>query len=113
MKWRVKLKSNDELRQRFIDMTIPQTHAFGLVVPDPDLKFNATTNHWEIGPINWDEFRACINGNGPCNRARIDARKKAHEQGRWVREAAVAYASKQQKKDPRFSKVNTNGKECS
>lgn len=113
MKWKVKLKSNDELRQRFIDMTIPQTHAFGLVVPDPDLKFNATTNHWEIGPINWDEFRACINGNGPCNRARIDARKKAHEQGQWVREAAVAYASKQQRKDPRLSKVSTNGKECS
>lgn len=96
MKWKVKLKSNDALRQRFIDMTIPQIHAYGLTVPDPDLKFDAQTNHWQIGQINWDEFRACINGNGPCNRDRINARRNAHEQGRWMREAAEAYAKKHQ-----------------
>ncbi|MBN8549281.1 MAG: 1,2-phenylacetyl-CoA epoxidase subunit A [Deltaproteobacteria bacterium] len=92
--WGVKRKSNDELRQRFVDMTVPQAQAIGLTLPDPDLKFNEQTGHWEHGPINWDEFFAVIKGNGPCNRERLGAKRKAHEQGAWVREAAAAYARK-------------------
>ena len=94
MRWGVKRKSNDELRQRFIDMTIPQAEAIGLKIPDPLLKFNEQTGHYDHGPINWDEFFAVINGNGPCNRERLAARRKAHEEGAWVREAAAAYARK-------------------
>ncbi len=96
MRWRIKLKSNDELRQRFIDMTIPQAHAFGLTIPDPDLKYNEQTSHWEIGEINWKEFHTVINGNGPCNKQRLESRKAAHENGLWVRQAATAYAEKHQ-----------------
>lgn len=94
MRWGIKRKSNDELRQRFIDMTVPQAQAINLSIPDPALKFNEATGHWEIGPINWSEFFNVINGNGPCNKERIAARRKAHEDGAWVREAALAYASK-------------------
>jgi ring-1,2-phenylacetyl-CoA epoxidase subunit PaaA len=94
LKWKVKRRSNDELRQRFIDLTVPQVRAVGLTIPDPDLKFNAETGHWEFGQINWDEFNAVINGNGPCNRERLRARRKAHEDGAWVRAAAAAYAEK-------------------
>ncbi|MBX7145285.1 MAG: 1,2-phenylacetyl-CoA epoxidase subunit A [Oligoflexia bacterium] len=94
MRWGIKRKSNDDLRQRFIDMTVPQAHAIGLTIPDPALKFNKETGHWEIGPINWEEFFNVINGNGPCNKERIAARKHAHDEGKWVREAAVAYAQK-------------------
>lgn len=96
MRWKVKLYSNDELRQRFIDRTVPQVHAIGLKVPDPALKYNDETRHWEIGPINWDEFKAVISGNGPCNHERLQARIKAEEKGRWVRQAAEAYAQKHQ-----------------
>ena len=94
MRWKVKLKSNDQLRQRFIDMTVEQAHAMGLSIPDKDLKFNDQSGHWEIGPISWDEFKAVISGNGPCNSERIAARNKAHEAGKWVRDAAMAYADK-------------------
>jgi ring-1,2-phenylacetyl-CoA epoxidase subunit PaaA len=94
LKWKVKRRSNDELRQRFIDLTVPQVRAVGLTIPDPDLKFNAETGHWEFGQINWDEFNAVINGNGPCNRERLRARRKAHEDGAWVRAAAAAYAER-------------------
>ncbi len=94
MRWGVKRKSNDDLRQRFIDMTVPQAEAIGLKLPDPLLKFNEQTGHYDHGPINWDEFFSVINGNGPCNRERIGARRKAHENGTWVREAAAAYARK-------------------
>lgn len=94
MRWGIKRKSNDDLRQRFIDMTVPQAHAIGLTLPDPNLKYNEKTGHWEIGPINWEEFFNVINGNGPCNRERVAARKTAHDEGKWVREAAVAYAQK-------------------
>lgn len=95
LRWGVKRKSNDELRQRFVDMTVPQAEAIGLKLPDPDLKFNEATGSWDFGKINWDEFFAVINGNGPCNRERLDARRKAHADGAWVREAAAAYAKKQ------------------
>lgn len=97
MRFRIKMRSNDELRQRYIDMTVPQAHAFGLTIPDPDLLFNPTTGHWEIGPIDWEHFRQVISGNGPCNRERLAARNKAHADGAWVREAAEAYAAKQAK----------------
>ena len=93
-KWKVKSKSNDELRQRFVNMTVPQAEAVGLTLPDPDLKYNKDTSNWEFGEINWDEFFNVIKGNGPCNKERMAARRKAHEEGRWVREAAVAYLDK-------------------
>jgi ring-1,2-phenylacetyl-CoA epoxidase subunit PaaA len=94
LKWKVKRRSNDELRQRFIDLTVPQVRAVGLTLPDPDLKFNAETGHWEFGKINWDEFNQVISGNGPCNRERLRARRNAHDEGAWVRAAAAAYAEK-------------------
>lgn len=96
MKWKVKLETNDEIRQRFIDRTVPQAHFIGLTVPDPDLKFNEATGHYEHGAINWNEFFEVIKGNGPCNRSRLKARREAHENGAWVREAANAYAAKKQ-----------------
>jgi ring-1,2-phenylacetyl-CoA epoxidase subunit PaaA len=98
MQWKVKLETNDEIRQRFIDRTVPQADFLGLSIPDPDMKFNAQTGHYEHGPINWDEFFQVISGNGPCNKKRLKARRDADENGRWVREAAAAYAAKQQQK---------------
>jgi ring-1,2-phenylacetyl-CoA epoxidase subunit PaaA len=94
MRWKVKLHSNDTLRQRFIDRTVPQAEAIGLRIPDPDLKWDPETRHYEHGEINWDEFYAVISGNGPCNHERMKARIDAHENGKWVREAAEAYAKK-------------------
>jgi ring-1,2-phenylacetyl-CoA epoxidase subunit PaaA len=94
MRWRIKRFSNDELRQRFVDMTIPQIELLGLTVPDKDLKWNEATGHYEMGDIDWDEFFNVIAGNGPCNKERIAARKKAHQDGAWVREAAHAHAKK-------------------
>ncbi|MBC7885448.1 MAG: 1,2-phenylacetyl-CoA epoxidase subunit A [Saprospiraceae bacterium] len=92
--WKIKRFSNDELRQRFVDMTIPQANILGISVPDPLLKYNELTQHYDFGPIDWDEFWSVVNGNGPCNKERLEARVKAHEQGAWVRDAATAYASK-------------------
>ncbi len=97
MRWKVKLKSNDELRQRFVDLTVPQAKAVNLTLPDPDLKLNEETGHYEYGKINWDEFWNVVKGNGPMNKERIRARIDAHENGRWVREAAIAYSEKNQK----------------
>src|SRR5690606_171113 len=94
MKWKIKRHTNDELRQQFIDVTVPQAELIGLTVPDPELKFNEETGHYEHGPIDWDEFWEVVKGNGPCNKDRVDARRKAKEDGLWVREAAVAYAEK-------------------
>lgn len=94
MRWKVKLYSNDDLRQRFIDRTVPQAEAIGLTIPDKDLKWNEKTRHYEHGEINWEEFNAVISGNGPCNKQRINQRIKAHEDGKWVRQAAEAYAAK-------------------
>jgi len=95
IKWRVKRKTNDELRQRFVDLTVPQAQAVSLTLPDQDLKYNEETQHWDIGPIDWNEFWAVVKGNGPCNRERLAARRSAHGNGRWVREAAAAHAAKQ------------------
>ena len=96
LKWKVKLKSNDDLRQRFVNLTVPQAHAIGLTLPDPALKYNEGTKDWDFGPIDWSEFYQVIGGNGPCNSERIAARRKAHEEGAWVREAAAAYAARHQ-----------------
>ena len=96
-KWKIKRVSNDELRQQFVDVTVPQAEMIGLTVPDKDLKWNDTTGHYEFGTINWDEFYNVIQGNGPCNFERIEARKNAKENGMWVREAALAYAEKRKK----------------
>jgi ring-1,2-phenylacetyl-CoA epoxidase subunit PaaA len=92
--WKIKLLSNDELRQRFIDQTVPQAEFLGLTLPDDQLKWNAEREHYDIGPIDWNEFHAVIAGNGPCNRERIETRRKAWTDGAWVREAAMAHADK-------------------
>ncbi len=94
MKWKIKRFTNDELRQKFIDVCAEQVKVLGLTLPDKDLKWNEKRKHYDFGPINWDEFRNVLNGNGPCNKQRLEARKKAWEEGAWVREAAMAYADK-------------------
>ncbi|MGB0175999.1 MAG: 1,2-phenylacetyl-CoA epoxidase subunit PaaA [Owenweeksia sp.] len=96
MKWKIKRKSNDQLRQEFIDKTVPQAEFLGLTVPDPDLKWNEETGHYEFGEIDWEEFYNVIKGNGKCNKQRMEARNKAHDNGEWIREAANAYAKKQE-----------------
>ncbi len=98
MKWKIKRESNDDLRQQFIDKTVPQAELIGLKVPDPNLKFNEETGHYETSDIDWDEFWNVIKGNGPCNKKRLDHHKKAHNDGAWVREAAAAYGLKQKNK---------------
>ena len=98
LKWRVKRKTNDELRQRFVNLTIPQAQAIGVTIPDPDLRFNEETQDWEFGAIDWDEFKQVISGNGPCNRERLEARNKAHDEGLWVRQAALAHAEKHRRR---------------
>ena len=98
MKWNIKRFSNDELRQRFVDMTVPQAELLGLTIPDPDLKWNEERGHYDFGEIQWEEFYNVIQGNGPCNKERIAARVKAHDEGAWVREAANAYAKKENEK---------------
>ncbi len=98
MQWKIKLFSNDELRQKFIDQTVPQAEYLGLKIPDPDLKWNAERGHYDFGPIDWDEFYNVISGNGPCNRERLEARIQAQERGTWVRDAAAAHAAKRAKK---------------
>jgi ring-1,2-phenylacetyl-CoA epoxidase subunit PaaA len=105
MKWRIKRFSNDELRQRFVDMIAEQIKVLGLQVPDPDQKWNEERGHYDSGPINWDEFWNVVNGNGPCNKDRLDTRRKAWEDGAWVREAAVAYADKKEKRQSEASRV--------
>ena len=95
MQWKIKRFSNDELRQKFIDITVPQAQFLGLTVPDPALRWDEGTQHFAIGPIDWSEFHAVLKGNGPCNRERLEARRAAHEAGAWVREAAAAHAAKQ------------------
>lgn len=94
MAWKIKRHTNDELRQRFIDQTVPQAHYLGLRIPDPDLRYNEETGHWDIGEIDWSEFWEVIQGNGPCNRERLQARRSAYEEGAWVREAAQVHAEK-------------------
>ena len=99
MKWKIKRKSNDELRQNFVDMIAEQIKTLGMVLPDPELQWNASRKHYDFGAINWEEFWNVVKGNGPCNKLRLDARRKAHEEGQWVREAAMAYAQKKKAKE--------------
>ncbi len=98
MKWKIKRKSNDELRQNFVDMIAEQIKTLGMQLPDPDLKWNEERKHYDFGAINWDEFWQVVKGNGPCNKQRLDARRKAWEEGEWVREAALAYAGKRERR---------------
>jgi ring-1,2-phenylacetyl-CoA epoxidase subunit PaaA len=98
MRWKIKRFTNDELRQKFVDATVPQAQFLGLTPPDPALRFNEATGHWEFGEIDWAEFKNVIAGNGPCNRERMKARRAAHDAGAWVREAALAYARKRRQR---------------
>jgi ring-1,2-phenylacetyl-CoA epoxidase subunit PaaA len=105
MQWGIKRISNDELRQRFIDATVPQTELLGLTIPDKDLRWNAERNSYDYGDINWDEFWNVIQGNGPCNKERLGTKQKSHANGQWVRDAANAYAEKQQARAALSSKA--------
>lgn len=98
MKWKIKRKSNDELRQNFVDMIAEQIKVLGMLLPDPELKWNEKNNHYDFGEINWSEFWNVVKGNGPCNNQRLKARTEAWENGRWIREAAAAFANKKNKK---------------
>jgi ring-1,2-phenylacetyl-CoA epoxidase subunit PaaA len=95
MRWRIKRLTNDELRQKMVDVSVEQAELIGLTIPDPKLKWNEERGHYDFGEIDWDEFNNIIKGNGPCNKERLDARKKAWAEGQWVRDAAIAYAQKQ------------------
>jgi ring-1,2-phenylacetyl-CoA epoxidase subunit PaaA len=96
LRWKVKRHSNDVLRQRFINLTVPQAKAIDLTIPDPAMYYDEATKNWISGPIDWDEFFQVIKGNGPCNKERLAARRDAHEDGAWVRAAALAYAAKRE-----------------
>ncbi len=103
--WRIKLLSNDELRQKMVDQTVPQIEFLGLTVPDPDLKWNEATQHYDFGAIDWSEFQQVLKGNGPCNKERLQTRNDAHNDGAWFREALVANAEKQAIKQERKRKA--------
>lgn len=94
VRWRIKRFTNDELRQKFVDVTTEQAKVLGLEMPDKDIKWNEERGHYDFGKINWDEFWNVVKGNGPCNKQRLDARRKAWEEGKWVRDAALAHAEK-------------------
>ena len=94
MAWGIKRHTNDELRQRFVDMTVPQAEALGVALPDPDLRWNEERGHYDFGEVDWAEFKRVIRGDGPCNTERIGNRRTAHESGAWVRAAAAAHAAK-------------------
>ncbi len=95
--WKIKRKSNDELRQKFIDKTVQQAEVIGLTIPDDELRWNEEKQGYDHGEINWEEFKRVINGNGPCNKQRMDHHKKYHAEGAWVREAAATYAKENSK----------------
>jgi ring-1,2-phenylacetyl-CoA epoxidase subunit PaaA len=95
MAWKIKRHTNDELRQRYVDMSVPQAEALGVTFPDPELRWNSVTGHYDFGQIDWEDFKRVVSGDGPCNAERIAHRRTAHEDGAWVREAAIAYADKQ------------------
>lgn len=98
MAWKIKLQTNDELRQNFVDMTVPQADHLGLEVPDPELSWNEQRGHYDFGAIDWEDFWQVVKGNGPCNRERIDHKLRAWNDGAWVREAAAAHAKRQQRR---------------
>jgi ring-1,2-phenylacetyl-CoA epoxidase subunit PaaA len=94
MKWKIKRFSNDDLRQKFVDATVPQGHFLGLTFPDPEMRYDEASGHWRHGEIDWSEFKRVLSGDGPCNRQRMKVRTKSHADGAWVREAALAHARK-------------------
>jgi ring-1,2-phenylacetyl-CoA epoxidase subunit PaaA len=96
IRWGIKTKTNDELRQDFINIIVPELHTLGISLPDPELHFEKTSGNWITGPINWEEFWRVVRGHGPCNKERLEARQQAHQDGEWVREAMQAYASRMQ-----------------
>tara|TARA_B100000676_G_C17558264_1_gene570923 strand:+ start:42 stop:539 length:498 start_codon:yes stop_codon:yes gene_type:complete len=98
MKWKIKRQSNDELRQKFVDQTAEQAEYLKLTIPDPTLKWNETRGHYDFGEIDWDEFQRVLSGRGPCNRERMNARRKAQKEGEWVEAATLAYADKQRRR---------------
>jgi ring-1,2-phenylacetyl-CoA epoxidase subunit PaaA len=98
MRWKIKRHTNDELRQMFVDVTVPQVESIGLMVPDQDIKWNESKEGYDYGPIDWDEFWQVVGGNGPCNKERVETRKKAKENGKWVVEAAMAFTEKRNSK---------------
>jgi ring-1,2-phenylacetyl-CoA epoxidase subunit PaaA len=100
MRWKIKRFSNDALRQKFIDATVPQGQFLGLTFPDPRLTFDATSGHWRYGEIDWEEFKRALAGEGPCSRQRMKAHIEAHAGGAWVREAALAHARKRAARVP-------------
>ncbi|MEY4864142.1 MAG: hypothetical protein RLZ51_2237 [Pseudomonadota bacterium] len=100
--WGIKRIGNDELRQKFIDATVPQIELLGLELPDPDLKWNASRGHYDHGPIDWSEFKRVLEGDGPCNHERLATRVAAHDNGAWVRDAALAHAAKRQQAQARL-----------
>jgi ring-1,2-phenylacetyl-CoA epoxidase subunit PaaA len=93
IRWGIKTKTNDQLRQEFINKTVPDLQLLGLTIPDPELHLDESTGNWVTGEIDWDEFKRVLSGGGPCNAERLAARREAHEQGAWVREALTAYAA--------------------
>jgi ring-1,2-phenylacetyl-CoA epoxidase subunit PaaA len=105
MKWKIKRFTNDELRQKFVDICAEQIKILGLTIPDKDLKWNASTNHYDFGAINWDEFWQVVQGNGPCNKQRLDTRKKAWDDGAWVREAASGVCGEEEKPKGRMRAI--------
>jgi ring-1,2-phenylacetyl-CoA epoxidase subunit PaaA len=110
MRWRIKRFTNDELRQKFIDTTVPQARFLGLAIPDPALRWDEGSQHFLTGPIDWSEFKSVLKGNGPCNQERLQARRAAHEAGSWVREAAAAYAARHGGRgaQPRAADINSH-----
>lgn len=99
MLWKLKRKTNDELRQAFVDQTVPQAELIGLTIPDPQLKWNEERKHYDFGNLDWEEFWQVVHGHGPCNKQRLDARKNAWNEGAWVRDAAMAHAEKNAKRE--------------
>jgi len=99
MAWGIKRHTNDELRQRFVDMSVPQSQALGVSFPDPDLRWNAERERYDFTEPDWDEFMRVINGDGPCNAERVAIRREAHEDGAWVRDAATAFAARAERAD--------------
>ena len=97
MAWKIKRVTNDDLRQQFVDATVPQAKFLGLEVPDPALRWNEERGHYDFGPIDWNEFWTVVKGNGPCNRERMEHKIKAWEDGAWVRAAAAAFAAKRER----------------
>ena len=98
MKWKIKRQSNDELRQKFVDQSVAQANEIGLVIPDPDLKWNEERGHYDFGEIDWEEFKRVVSGDGPCNRQRLQHHIKVHEEGQWVRDAIAAHEEKKRQR---------------